>query len=160
MIERSLIIDDYCYTTEECCFKISFFVHVLLRRAFNAVLLACGVSGNLVEYLDPERVRNVCEYCYKPFTHLRFLSKHRDNYCYLNPRSMFYKTNALRPCICAGLVTVIVEIVSARGRNAIAAAKHFCSRKHKFLSFSNALLKPFKVIILSFSTHEFFLGNK
>lgn len=59
MIERSIIIDDYCYTTEECCFKISFFVHVLLRRAFNAVLLACGVSGNLVEYLDPERSKRV-----------------------------------------------------------------------------------------------------
>lgn len=77
---------------------------------------------------------------------------------------------AFRPCICAGLVTVIVEIVSiaARARNAIAAAKQrplivliYTRVVLSFsLSFSNALLKTFKVIIQSFSTHEFFLGNK
>ncbi|XP_076172935.1 uncharacterized protein LOC143149450 isoform X13 [Ptiloglossa arizonensis] len=59
-------------------------------------------QGSLKEYPDPElsKRKYVCEYCHKPFTHSRFLSKHRNNYCYFNPLSMFYKTKALRPYIC------------------------------------------------------------
>ncbi|CAK9827960.1 Longitudinals lacking protein, isoforms H/M/V [Anthophora retusa] len=59
-------------------------------------------QGRKKECLDPEQLKRkyVCEYCYKPFTHLRFLSKHRNNYCYFNPRSMFYQTKVLRPYVC------------------------------------------------------------
>ncbi|KOC67969.1 Longitudinals lacking protein, isoforms H/M/V [Habropoda laboriosa] len=56
---------------------------------FNVVLLT-GVSGNRNEYLDPEHLKrqHVCDYCYKSFTHLRYLSKHRNNHC-----SMYFPTS-------------------------------------------------------------------
>lgn len=61
-----------------------------------------GVPGAQKEYQDPElwKRKYVCEYCNKPFTQLRFLTKHRNNNCYVNPRSMFYKTKASRPYTC------------------------------------------------------------
>ncbi|XP_076222194.1 uncharacterized protein LOC116434039 isoform X14 [Nomia melanderi] len=59
-------------------------------------------QGSVIDYPgpDPSKRKYVCEFCRKPFTHLRFLSKHRNNYCYFNPCSMFYKTKASRPYIC------------------------------------------------------------
>ncbi|CAL7939914.1 unnamed protein product [Xylocopa violacea] len=70
--------------------------------AQEAVQAQRDSQGSLKECPEPEQSKRkyVCEYCFKPFTHSRFLSKHRNNYCYFNPRSMFYKTKALRPYIC------------------------------------------------------------
>ncbi|KAG7205684.1 hypothetical protein KM043_007633 [Ampulex compressa] len=60
------------------------------------------VSGYVPMPADPEHSmrRYACEYCHKTFTHSRFLSKHKNNYCYFNPRSMYYKTKTTRPYIC------------------------------------------------------------
>ncbi|XP_076395650.1 uncharacterized protein LOC100880436 isoform X20 [Megachile rotundata] len=57
-------------------------------------------SSKLYQDSEQSKRKYVCEYCCKPFTHSRFLSKHRNNYCYFNPRSMFYKTKPLKPYIC------------------------------------------------------------
>ncbi|XP_076753884.1 uncharacterized protein LOC143425135 isoform X13 [Xylocopa sonorina] len=70
--------------------------------AQEAVQAQRDSQGSSKECPEPEQSKRkyVCEYCFKPFTHSGFLSKHRNNYCYSNPRSMFYKTKAMRPYIC------------------------------------------------------------
>ncbi|XP_076644896.1 uncharacterized protein LOC143354555 isoform X21 [Halictus rubicundus] len=74
-------------------------VFLAAQEAAQAHRDSQGVVNDFLDAEQPKR-KYICEFCHKPFTHSRFLNKHRNNNCYFNPHSMFSKTKESRPYIC------------------------------------------------------------